>query len=223
MNHLHTISFCDKKFAVYVNASTAPEWLLSSFELEHRLRQEWWTIKPWDVVVDVGAAYGSYTLTALAQGAELVIAYEPVAEGLFDLCTNLALNNWSSRVIVLPFLAGRQEGEAHNFYPDSHSALPKGFPSSRLVLPVDKACSGLDRVDWIKVDVEGAEVEVLMGARETIIKHKPTIIVEYHPAFVPGVDEMVREEMARHGGYTEAIGTGRSDKEVWGRWQYEGR
>lgn len=41
---------------------------------------------------------------------------------------------------------------------------------------------GLDRLDFIKIDVEGAQLQVLEGAAETIARTRPVIQCELHPA-----------------------------------------
>jgi hypothetical protein len=37
-----------------------------------------------------------------------------------------------------------------------------------------------EKIDWLKIDVEGAEIEVLKGAQDTIEKYNPRILLEYH-------------------------------------------
>ena len=79
-----------------------------TFDDETAVRLELWTVGPGDVVFDIGAAYGSYTLTALAMGASRVYAWAPQGHpvGPADemeadyLEASLALNGWSERARV---------------------------------------------------------------------------------------------------------------------------
>ena len=47
-------------------------------------------------------------------------------------------------------------------------------------MALDDYLADLARLDWIKIDVEGAEIEVLKGVRQLIEKFNPRIIVEWH-------------------------------------------
>ena len=51
-----------------------------------------------------------------------------------------------------------------------------------LATSVDKLVDslGLPRLDWIKIDIEGAEVEALKGAMKTLGRYKPTLWMEFH-------------------------------------------
>jgi hypothetical protein len=51
-----------------------------------------------------------------------------------------------------------------------------------LATSVDKLVDslGLPRLDWIKIDIEGAEVEALKGAMKTLRRYKPTLWIEFH-------------------------------------------
>jgi hypothetical protein len=73
----------------------------------------------------------------------------------------------------------------------------------------------LPSVDWIKIDVEGAEVEVLQGAKETLQRFSPTLWIEIHDtwqkveAFLHDMGYIIREKIPialsegpyREGGY----------------------
>jgi len=51
-----------------------------------------------------------------------------------------------------------------------------------LATSVDKLVDslGLPRLDWIKIDIEGAEVEALKGAMKTLLRYRPTLWLEFH-------------------------------------------
>ena len=53
---------------------------------------------------------------------------------------------------------------------------------------LDKYWNGNTKaIDWLKIDVEGAELHVLVGAEQTIRKYKPKIIVESHTFIIPDI------------------------------------
>jgi len=159
---------------------------------EHFTREAFWDIKPGDVVIDIGAAYGSYALTALAMGAVCVIAWTP--EEYDYLSANLRLNNWHNKSCVFSdglwsedgWLAIWPHAPQAEFFKEKPLQIPeKAGAVATCVFPVSTLDSRLStmelpRIDWVKFDVEGAEVEVLRGGRETVKKHLPTILVENH-------------------------------------------
>ena len=76
-----------------------------SFTLDEReTRNQLWDIQSGDYVLDVGACYGSYTLTALACGAEKVYAWSPQSHGHLNekliLEQSLKLNGWENKCVV---------------------------------------------------------------------------------------------------------------------------
>lgn len=218
---LHASYFRGKKILLSTIGVALPDDLLASFHLEHELRELWWTIQPGDVVIDVGAAYGSWTLTALAQEAAAVIAYEPNKSEFFDLSTNLLVNGWQGgRCLLINSLAGAKDSLREAYYPASHSFRPEGACEYRWSVPVDTIINryAIPKVHWIKIDVEGAELEVLKGCWKTIQRDKPTLIVENHTHFVDGVDEEVRQLLKPLGGIEENLidyGGGISNMSKW--------
>jgi FkbM family methyltransferase len=143
------------------------------------------------VAVDVGANIGA---TALALGeaagpAGVVVAFEPQRVVYYQLCGNVALNGVRN-VFCLHKAAGRAMGTVRvpeldydkrgNFgglslldaeqYAKDHDMVPVD------VLPLD--AMQLARCDLIKVDVEGMELDVLEGGRETIARCMPVLCVE---------------------------------------------
>jgi len=148
------------------------------------------------VVVDVGASIGIFTLVAgHANPSGSVIAVEPSAA--FDrLVVNVRANGLGN-VTALRVAAGSDVGEAQLYsgaVADPRLALSILASSSlRREYVDDLAAShpvrvvdlerllreqGVQRVDLLKLDTEGTEVDVLEGMRATIERDRPTIVCE---------------------------------------------
>ncbi len=155
-----------------------PSWF--TFVDEHAVRDRDWTVLPGDVVLDVGAAYGSYALTALVSGAAMVYCWNPNQDENSLLKESLALNGWSGRAVVHEDgLWGRP-----GFLRDTDLAFSETEPMEGGFRVRTLDSYGLPdllrRVDWLKLDVEGAEVEVLTGAENLIRAFRPKVVVENH-------------------------------------------
>jgi FkbM family methyltransferase len=156
-------------------------------------------LPPDGVFVDVGANQGELTLV----GARLaprgrVVAFEPVPHWHERLVDNVALNAWSHVTVVRAALADREGvremftgdgGGAEGGANEGLSSLHRGDGRQRslgtveaLTLDAYVARTGLDRLDVLKVDVEGGEHEVLAGARAVLARFRPVLIVEWSPA-----------------------------------------
>lgn len=141
-------------------------------------------LHPGDVVVEAGANIGAITVPlARAVGeAGRVIAYEPQRVLHQILCANAAINE-QGNVLALHAAAGAEAGHIHVpavDYAGRHNfggiALSADKGERVATIPVDDL--DLPRLDLLKADVEGMEIEVLRGARETIIRHRPYLWVE---------------------------------------------
>ncbi len=150
-----------------------------------------WGERRGDTVLDCGANIGLFTRVALRSGAKLVVAIEPAPENLECLRRNVAADIAAGRVIVYPKgVWDKDDFLEMNMNPGNSAAnsfvLGGGQNQGRLRLPlttIDKLAAELklDRVDFIKMDVEGAERRALAGARETLAKYHPRLSVSaYH-------------------------------------------
>ena len=140
-----------------------------------------------DVVIDCGGSLGGSTRKALGLGASLVVTVEPDPENLICLKRNLAEDIEAGRVIVYEKGVWDREDELflqrHTHAGDATVDLESGIPVK--LTTVDKIVSELDlqRVDFIKMDIEGSEQRALKGAQETIRRFKPRMaIASYHLA-----------------------------------------
>jgi FkbM family methyltransferase len=139
--------------------------------------------------LDVGANVGKYTLRAaiLVGESGKVIAVEPNKGNFRVLVKNIELNKLQN---CIPFniAASSTDGEVTLFLgPNSaeHSIVQDfGRGSYRIrARALDKVLNetGIEKVDIIKIDVEGAELEVLEGLNMTLKKENPLIVIEIHP------------------------------------------
>jgi FkbM family methyltransferase len=172
-----------------------PSWW--SFMDEIETREEWWRILPGDVVLDVGADFGSYALSALAQGAARVFAWSPPfkkpteAIECATLIASAALNGWTDRLSCVPSglwsklgcLAAFDGPRNAEFFATLDGALGriKGEPGHCAAFPVDTLDAlGIEKADWLKIDTEGCELAIMQGGAETIARCRPIVLLEQH-------------------------------------------
>jgi FkbM family methyltransferase len=147
---------------------------------------------PGMVVLDIGAYHGLYAMTASVKvGTEgRVVAFEPSPRQRKRLEWHVRLNRCRN-VRVEPFALGKLEGEETLFAvrsgSEGYSSLrrpnvgAKVTPEVVHVTTVDKYLmeNAIARVDFIKLDVEGGELDVLKGAERLLSgKNRPIILCE---------------------------------------------
>ncbi len=174
------------------------------FNLGEQQRQIYGTgeqaVKSGDIVLDCGASVGVFTRVALDNGAGKVIAIEPAPENVECLRRTFAPEIAAGRVIVYPKGVWDKEDtlpmniNPKNSASDSFVLHPKEAVSTQqlALTTIDHLVNELklDRVDFIKMDIEGSELRALAGAAATLTKWKPRISVasfnqEDHPAKIP--------------------------------------
>jgi FkbM family methyltransferase len=138
-------------------------------------------IAPGAVVVDAGANIGNHSLYfTLVCGAALVHAFEPMRVTAGILQRNIELNGLKDRVIVHNVALGRARGTAQLLRYPAHNigaaAVDAGQPGRYPVETLDSFA--LDRVDFLKMDVEGSFVAALEGAAETLARCRPPVWIE---------------------------------------------
>jgi FkbM family methyltransferase len=142
-------------------------------------------LRPRDTFIDVGANVGYFTVLAAAR-VQRVVAFEPAVRAHRYCTANIALNGLTN-VELLPCglwekdaslpLSGERDG-INSVVGDvdgwSHETI-------RVVALDSLVRSGelaLSRLDFVKLDIEGAELEALAGMRETLARFRPTIVME---------------------------------------------
>ena len=143
------------------------------------------------VAVDIGANIGYHALTA-AKIAKQVVAFEPEPTNYQLLKKNIEANRFSNVTAVQKGLADRDCELTLHLTPDSaggHSIIDKGIGIPITLTTLDEFMGG-HRVDFIKMDIEGAEGLALKGMLRTLEKWKPVVISEFRPANIrkSGID-----------------------------------
>ncbi len=150
-------------------------------------------LKQGDIYVDVGAHVGYHALVArhCVGASGRVLAIDPQPYNCDKLLTNAGLNGFTNITVVVA-AAGRADGSIslRNQSRSDRSRLtlngagvndePTAFVVPMLRLDSLFAAQRLDRVDLMKVDVEGCELDVLLGAGDSLDRVK-NIVVEILP------------------------------------------
>ncbi|MGE0257930.1 MAG: FkbM family methyltransferase [Alphaproteobacteria bacterium] len=154
-------------------------------------------LRPGMSAIDVGANFGYYTmlLAALVGEDGHVLAIEPSPGTAAMLRRSVALNGFEQIVSVVEAAAG--DGEASQallFVPEREPknaqvvASPDGLEHVPGTLhrvaqsPIDALAAEQRRIDFIKIDVEGAEESVVAGMLATLRRDKPSLVLEFNAA-----------------------------------------
>jgi FkbM family methyltransferase len=184
-----------------INATGGPRpigYMLGTADTEE---QNWLTqhLSPGDTFYDIGANIGFLSLIAatLVDRAGQVVAFEPLPSNVAQLRKNVALNELK-HIIVVAAAASDETGRAVLQLPKASPGTRRGPASGRAHIvgaaanpersfdvPAVAIDDSLARYHLrpptvMKIDVEGAEIDVLRGCLSTLKEHRPTILVEVH-------------------------------------------
>ena len=150
-------------------------------------------VHPGDVVLDGGANVGVFVRFSLKAGAKLVVAIEPGPENLECLRRNFKSEIEAGKVIVYPKGIWDKDDvltlrvDPNNSAADSVVLKTEGQTRSVQVplTTIDKMVAELklERIDYVKFDIEGSEPNALRGGAESIKKYRPRLSISaYHAA-----------------------------------------
>jgi FkbM family methyltransferase len=145
--------------------------------------------KPGGTLIDIGAHFGIFTISALRKvgPSGKVVSFEPCAATRSVLVKTLALNGFGRIPEIRDEAVSNVTGRSSFF----SSTIPGDAANSLIgnaqhqtkseVRTIRLDDLHLARVDAIKIDAEGAELQILDGSRALIAKHRPAILLSVHP------------------------------------------
>lgn len=153
-------------------------------------------VRPGMAAIDVGANYGYYTilLAALVGPGGRVYSIEPAPPTAAMLRRSLALNGLVEGVTLIEAAAGNgscgtallhlPEGEPKNaqLVPSREAAAASGAVYEVPLVQIDALAAEWRRVDFVKIDAEGAEEAIIAGMSALLRRNRPHLVLEFNAA-----------------------------------------
>lgn len=134
------------------------------------------------VTVDLGANIGSFSIQAARLGAKKVYAIEPEPHNLEALKNNIELNNLGGTITTLEVGVSDFNGSAVISDDGGGATIKDDKPGSTIeVITLNKLFKDnkINKVDVLKIDVEGSEVEIILGASQATMNKCNYIAIEF--------------------------------------------
>ncbi len=187
------------------STSSSYDYILGEYENPETMRLFLSWLKPDTVYYDIGSNIGYHALianTIITEGE--IYAFEPMPEvrAVFEKHISLNKNLISHNSIKLsPLAISNQAGEVlfsnDVVFREGNTYIKTSDVFSSAKNKITVPCQSVDGFlqegnkapDVIKIDVEGAEYDVLLGAKDTLLQYKPNILLATHDYHLPGVQQ----------------------------------
>ena len=173
-----------KQRDIFIITDTLREWETRARSVRKEPKTVSWIEKNGEktaVFYDIGANIGAYSLIAAARGVR-VVAFEPAPQNIYKLHENILLNKLGEMITVVPLMLAEREGVARSYikvrnFGASHSfsfheqlSDPNSVGQNFLAISLDVCIErfSLPRPTMIKIDVDGAEIDLINGAMEIL-------------------------------------------------------
>ncbi len=138
------------------------------------------------VILDIGANIGNHSVYwAIKANAKKIYSFEPIKDTFEILQKNVEFNKLSDKIKIFNIgLSNQKTNGSISFFESTNIGATSVKQNPRGSLSLDKLDNikiEEDAVDFVKIDTEGHELQVLQGARKTLLKYKPTIFIEIDP------------------------------------------
>ncbi len=212
------------------STSSSYDYILGEYEDPATLNKFLSWLKPDTVFYDIGANVGYHSLIAnsIIQSGK-IYAFEPmplvreIFEEHMRLNSKLIIN---TNIVLLPIAVSNEEKEVEfsndAMHRDGNTYVRGSYifngTGNKIIVPCQSIdgliAQGYKKPDIIKIDVEGAEYDVLMGAKKTVELYQPHILLATHDCHLPGVQQKC-VDLLKELGY-ETKHTGRYHKYING-------
>jgi FkbM family methyltransferase len=154
-------------------------------------------LKPGMVAIDIGANFGYYSvlMADLVGPTGLVAAVEPNPHVTPKLRASLALNGFAERARVIEAAAAATDEGSARLYATLNEPKNAAIVSPETIADpavatittvpnwtADSIARERGRVDFIKIDAEGAEEDIIRGLRPLLLRHRPSLVLEFNAA-----------------------------------------
>jgi len=169
-------------------------------------------LSPGDVILDLGAHIGSFSLLAAKYGRCRVFAFEPDLESLALCRINTLLNSLEAQVSCYPFAIGGETGEVTLYEATEnwgHTIMKSGGPANVLTgkstqvkcfsLADAILASAAPRCAFLKFNIEGAEFEMLENSDLDTLRRIAVMVGEIHLDICPHKTEILEARLGEAG------------------------
>jgi FkbM family methyltransferase len=149
------------------------------------IRRDYGDIKDNITIIDIGANIGAFTLYSVYNKNNICYAFEPEIQNFKKLKENIEINNLSGKVKMynLAIAGNKDDKKLYKFESISHSFTRTGDDFD-IVHCTDLnsfiETNNISQVDYLKMDCEGAEFEILYSIKDEIFKKIRYMCIEYH-------------------------------------------
>ncbi|OWV05680.1 hypothetical protein B7993_07190 [Fibrobacter sp. UWH3] len=148
-------------------------------------------------ILDIGANIGNHTLFFLLEcNASKVICFEPIKDTFRILKKNIEINNLTSKTELNNFALGAKTDVASISYYSKENIGSTSLKSDSCGNINISSLDDLhiqDEIAFIKIDVEGFELEVVKGMRNTLVKNHPSLMIEIRHTLFKDVNCILEE------------------------------
>ena len=181
---------------------------LENFILEANTSDKKFKINHKDIIVDIGAHVGYFTLFAAKKATEgKIIAFEPSIESFLGFKENIKINNFKN-IIQEKTAIAKVKGKQTLYVNDEDAISNTIYKQNKNLDKEEVECISLQdifekyelkKIDFLKMDCEGAEYEIIMNAESSILNKIQKISMEIHEEIVPYTKEIIIKKLKKHG------------------------